>query len=689
MKMTVSSLTIIILGLCHLSPIVCPNINDHLWTLHQLQSKPSSHIESVDNCNEQYSAANNIITVGDRSQSEVLKHSRDIDHILIDNIDFNEMDDLNRHSGSDATTFWSYFLNGMNDISDTKYAESGKHDSDTRRTTLKTVTSQQPHILNSSPKPSLMNSELGECCKLDQIEDPVLNPNTIIKHQSPQTKKRKHMDIIAGLEDEAHESHHTPSFLSSQISKQDGVEKEKPSWNQLQFRTVVNLLKWKGSSAIWHNSDVAKQIDSFFDGIDKNKYSSLLDQKGNPYAQDKFNVAVERVRTDVVLSYFGGLSIMFQVNTSRMTIEELVDKGWQYLKTYLNQEFFIDESDLGLLVLPPKKQCGYKFSRPFHLLHYVLKLGSQSSIHPMLIENLLSNWQKKFLFENTHYNNNPSANSLILAIVTEAELREKKVWNPTKLRKKEGLALKPIITSSSTRVPQVSEVNMDKINSVVHQGETVYLAKIGGYVLKNQNPFSKDVDKFFEMLESEMLQSLEILISSDFAALKISEGSETEIIDTSMIQNAIRNVKSYIIPAFMGCLFLVNNNWETENIFEHLLRTGFDTIKAFFSPWGEILIKERSSIILPTKAKAAHQVKWHNAKESLQYFCVSTFKGRVPTNPVWFLFEIWYENIIHQRYNMGEGPGIDPRLPPADVTNEILSFLEKNNIPFYRSHHHC
>ncbi|KAH9813120.1 hypothetical protein DFH28DRAFT_1109168 [Melampsora americana] len=667
---------ILAITLFHSFLMVWPHMENQICKLHHLQPEDEQRFGITDKSpSTEYLEAYNIHAINDRTEPEVSKNLRHIENTLMEDTDFNKLDHLNNYPQSDLTIFWSNCLQGMSDIFEPRHVEIATQYStpERRRLIMEPPFFQSQDLDLIHPEPS--HEEFGM-----DFEEDFLDPNPVILHNAPHNKKRKQIEgNVVGIqyEEQALNSAHPSS--SSHLPKMDGLENKKNSWVKFQFRTLVNLLKWKGASTIWHNSMVSNQIDHFFEQIDRNSYSNLVNPEGISYSLHQINEAVERVRTDVVLSYFGGLGIIFHQDPRGINIQEFIANGWEYLKDYLKEEFLIGQHDSSSLVLPPKRGNIENFSMPFHLLHYILNLKTKSSIHPRLIENLISNWQSQAWYQDHHGHEKFSTFSFILAIETEANLQGKKVDNHPKTKKNNNKPPPKMTEYLTTMVPQSPGLGLTSTN-IIYYSQTSYLAKICKQILGNKTEFSKKVENFFKSLKSEMLESLEKARASEFVQLNRTGSKNIRMIEPMMLEKGIKQVQAFMVPAFMACLFILNNNWSSKRVFKNILKTGFDIIQDYFSPWTKIISADRSTIILTSKVTQAKLVRWHNAKESLEYFCLH--KGMVSVQPVWFLVELWYEKIIQGKFDMGEDCKLDPTPPQTDMTNEIISFIEKNGITF-------
>ncbi|KAH9808872.1 hypothetical protein DFH28DRAFT_597356 [Melampsora americana] len=338
---------------------------------------------------------------------------------------------------SDSTAFWINSLEESNAIAEYEYLESQMHQNSKRRK-LTLAVPQQGQVLGLSP------SELHQ----DQTVERFLKGDTLVHSTSGYNPKM--LEVSARPRTESHQVNvvdvqsgaYVPNTQQSPRSQIQFSKTEKPlrrgklkqkeiSYSQLTGLSVFSILELKGSLALWQNPKVSRQIEDWFNRLKrKSIYSSLLCLSENLYSEYQVDFAIERVRKEVVIAYFGGLSILCQGSSIKVPIIDLIADGWKHLQNYLEQGFGRgQENSLKSDALEvPYSLKAHHFSHPLIILDYIVKRGNLSYLHPSLIEALVSNWAKKTIYKPYEYNTNLSEQSFLTAIELEATLHGKSVW---------------------------------------------------------------------------------------------------------------------------------------------------------------------------------------------------------------------------------------------------------------------
>ncbi|KAH9814442.1 hypothetical protein DFH28DRAFT_971740 [Melampsora americana] len=498
---------------------------------------------------------------------------------------------------------------------------------------------------------------------LQNLENLGTSKHTVDITKPPKRKKRKSVMIAPqncqGLE----------TLLRTEEVKEGTLAHSK-----LTSQEVLKFLKIKGALTLWHNPKVSKQIDKFFNQIDKNACLNLFFPQNTPLSKDQVNSAIEKVRTHIVMAYLGGLRIIFQGNANEISTESLVSDQWKYLQNYLHQEFNISQKELSELDPIPARAHPIHFSRPFSLLQYVLKLKNNTYIHSSLVFNLMSSWATQTIHQNTQYPLRSSADFFISIIEAEAKLQVKKI-RYSKRTDIEKMASSPVLDRSGSMREKIPNKEIDPLKKIISRQPVNYLTKIGEYFKKSHNKVFEVAEGYFKTLEVQMNNGL-------CKDMNPSGGQDLTTINSDMIQKVISIFKMSIMPAFIASLILFHQDQETEQVIESLIRTGWDVLQAYCSPWGKLFLEDKSSILLDAKHKAADDVKWYDAKDTIHYFLRHKDKNNAPVDLVWFLHELWYDKMIQKRDVWGENLDFAPRTPHRDVPNQIISLMERKGLDF-------
>ncbi|KAH9823549.1 hypothetical protein DFH28DRAFT_1049265 [Melampsora americana] len=668
MKRAIFSTVFSIIIVCFSSILVCLAINTHFTKIDQIETITKESIGSIE-CLKN----SNILTANNGANHELSTQLKGIEDILMEETNAGVLDYLDDHPESDITSLWNQISQEIHTILAPK---------DPKIIMRYPKTKKRKVVMKNSQKSTALHSQI---CKEPSLEVFVeennidLSPSNSdpkISQISHRRRGKKYKAKLVGSPDGAYGSKLRAYSKSKHLEKFPTGEavKEWLSYSHCQARSTASLLKLKGALAIWHNANVSRQIDCFFERLDKNIYFSLWNFSNSAHHPDKVSFTIERVKTDIVMAFFGGLSMIFQCSpmAEEVSIEDIVFDGWVYLQNYLNQVFCHCQDEISKHLSSPKHDP-HNLSSPSNLPKYMLNLGKDSPVQPTLIGELLSNWSRETDFKPAQWKIEFSTYSFLSAIFTEGELRGKTI-RATRLSRVYDDTKSPSFNFPCSMIPYISECDVEKLKNLKDSRPTIYLAKIGRSVMKEHMSFKQDVKIFFETLENDMVESLTRGINSISAGLR-TDHSHQMIIEPIRIRNAISAVKFHMMPAFLGTLIVLSHHQLTKQVIQTLLRTGWETLQAYFSPWGKYLSENTSSIILTKKKKQAHEVSWYNPKDPIHYFCLHKNMVNIPIEPVWFLYELWYETAISKKVIWGQDIDFEPSPPNRDVLHRIISLL--------------
>ncbi|KAH9819569.1 hypothetical protein DFH28DRAFT_956458 [Melampsora americana] len=658
--------------------VVEAHIHNYPWASHQLQEGAIGEVDGImkDSWGE-ISTMNTTPTSDEQATPEIPNHLKMIENTLMEDGDVDALGNFENYSDSDSAAFWLQSLQGLNNMAASKDIEYHISPNSKR----KNIRMKSPHhfqVLDSRPRSSHQDPTSGKTSKDNQLHYSTPDCDSTILEMSCYNrrprKNRKMVNVQCAPYVPGTNQLSRSEFLHSN-SKNDRLKQDKLSHSKFSGRSVIMLLKLKGTIALWQNPRVSNQIDDFFHQFQKKFYLTFLSPSTTTYSKEQVDLAIKRLSTEVVMAYFGALSIFIQGTSRDISTNELIENGWEFLQTYLEQGIQIGKGDICEAVSWSKRVDAHFFSHPSIVLLYILKIGNNTSVHPSLIEALIYNWATKTIFELGPWNPKSFEHSFLSAIESEAKIRGRKIWRYSSDKPEENIS--EILTLVGKMKLQGSGINLNKLINNVQRNQSSYLRTIGEYILTNCKDFSKDVESFFQTLETEMKKNLERAQAVTGGKTHLIECQNIIKIKPSMIHKSINVVKLSIVPAFMGALILFHESQESDQVIKSLISTGLSTLKAYFSAWRDIFIKDKSSLILNKTGKL---VKWYNAKDSLHYFCLLKSRSHDPTENVWFLSEIWYETMIQKQLMWGEELNFEPKAPHRKVTPKIFSFFETRGL---------
>ncbi|KAH9823537.1 hypothetical protein DFH28DRAFT_1118965 [Melampsora americana] len=470
----------------------------HFTNTHHLQPRTTG-VESIDHClSSPYLNSRNILGTDDGADAELPTHLKDIEYALMEDTNFEVLEYLNKNPDSDTTLLWNTISQEMQSLA-TKDPESVIQSPNPKRQRVG-MTTRADHPVMECKHSNCHQDSTSTYLERDQLDSLASNSDPEMFHSSHNTRERKSREKLTRIQHSAQASkarkHPKSKFQgSAKLPKIEGVEKEL-FYSHFQSRTIANLLKLKGTLALWHNHMVSRQIDSFFDNLDKNLYTTLWSSSEITYPSDKVILAIERIKTDIVIAFFGGLRMMLHIGQKDVSIKTVVSNGWAYLKQYLNQVFHLNQNELSKILSVPNIDP-HNFSSPINLPNYMLKLDKNSPVQPSLIGALLSNWATEADHTPLQHKIEFSTQSFLSVIVSEAELRGKRIWATN------------------------HELQMDELRKLKTGRPAIIFSRIANHSISDE--------------------------------LKTYH-SDSVIIDSKRIQNTISAVKLYLIPAFLGLL---------------------------------------------------------------------------------------------------------------------------------------
>ncbi|KAH9814814.1 hypothetical protein DFH28DRAFT_1057980 [Melampsora americana] len=686
--------------------IVQATISPYFIKFDQLQTKATEGIDRIDSSlNQEYTKISNIPTEDDKFNLELSTHLKSIENSLMVDTDDEALEYLNNHQESDTTSLWDHISQEMHTILAPDTTSLWNHNFQEIPTILESYmphlwshTSPEMHticqpeapetimklptskrrrkmtkpptyftVLESNPITSHENPTLGIDYKESQLDAPVPNSefqNLQISHK----RQKKSKGMLGGIGQDEH-AYTTQVYKKPQGSKRVARRKQvenKFSYSQFQGRGILSVLKLKGALALWHNPEVSRQMDKFFETLDKDAYSKIWSSSKTSYSPEHVISTIERVRTDVVIAYFGGLSIVLQSSPNEALMTDMVYSGWLYLQRYLDQEFDLEQTELSKDSTLPNRVDSHHFSRPLNLMKYMLKLEKSGPVQPSLIETLILNWERESIHP-PQYNIRFSVDSFLSVILSEAKLRGKKIWTP-KLGELNDDTSKP-------KIEYVSELSA-RLKQSIASRPAIYLAKIGRSMLEEQMEFSEHAKIFFEGFEKDMQQSLTKCIHF-IRQVPETIKHNSMLIDPIRIQDAISAVQSSLMPAFVALLISLHQDQKSNHIKDILLTTGWETLQAYLSKWTTYLPEDPFSIFLFVKGRGKNEYKWYSAKEPIQYFCLCHHMEYFSIEAVWFLYELWYEAMIQGRFILDQDVDFKPSPPNRDISHKIGSLFLK------------
>ncbi|KAH9824774.1 hypothetical protein DFH28DRAFT_941675 [Melampsora americana] len=675
MKKTITSPIIFTIILCHSIFMSRANISGYNWPTEILQTGRTDAVETMGHVlKDRYHTGNKIPTEDDTSNPKIKKHLQAIENALMEEDTEIEIDYLNKYPESSWTPFLKQSYQESNNILPPKDTENIMGSPNLIRKRLRMEDHTNLECSDFSFKRIHEDCTPGGEFEEHQLDIPTLNPGPqsrqIVHHPNKQRKKEK--EKLVGMQLESHGSKphrssrsHVPQLKSLELPK--GSRDKLPNSPLISDYLAMRLLKSKGATAVWHNPKVLKQIELFFNGLNAGSYSLLKYPSNTYYTYNEVNQAITRVKIDVVVAYFGALSIMFQGKQDGPVMQELIANGWEILQKYLIQ--YLARSNKSY------------FTDPKYLLQYIVKLDPKTTISASLVKTLIAIWSKSTIYKPRNYQIDVSSDSLSFLIGSQAALRGPQIW-----MNKPHVSSEPFKDYKDNQLITKTS-NLEKFRPAIEKNPAMYFGIVGVSEMLNHMDFTNQIVIILRRFKHEMIKlwkEAEVL----FDGMEIADNSNNLMkIKPMMISNAISLVYSKIMPAFLGIITMLNRDQAGSQVIEQLLRSGWITLQKYLERWKDVLLGDASSIILSETRKAAYEVKWYDAKDSLHYLCQRKKLKNVPVQPLWFLVELWYEEVIEKRVRGEASLEFEPVPPTRDVYNHLFSHLEKTGLVTKRNCH--
>ncbi|KAH9811406.1 hypothetical protein DFH28DRAFT_982063 [Melampsora americana] len=570
------------------------------------------------------------------TQSEYLKF---IEDELMNDIDDIELNELQYHSEIDPTLLQILQPLHVDTVCSPQDVETAYHSHPSKRRKSIDTISTDFQVMNS-------NSRSNSNRKIPIVEPKnkqFVPGQSQILNSSLDTENNKNDSNLDGLNTRPHQG--------------SGASRKHFMYCLCRTATIITILKWKGGLGMWHHKDVSKEIQSFFDSIDRNEQLGL--QSGQSSLDPvTINSAIERVRDDVVMGFFGGLIIMLSGHPSIPPMRYLMADGWKFIQQYLYGEFY-----------PGRQHLKIEFEhlpKPFNLLRYILSLKLKKLVAPTLIETLLSKWAEQSSIKPYKHGIKVNTHNFLSKIESIAIVVGKSIVQHTS-------------NISKTKMTSTSEIFIFKKKislNTLYKKPCFLLEKIGREELKYQANLSDQIKTFFKSLESEIqtnLRESRMLMNLPF---KSPSSLNSKVIDQFMIEKVIHTVQNSLVTQVLGTLILLHNCQEANQIKEVVLTTGWEALKAYLSPWKTLFSKDPTSIFFTSRKKPHANPKWYDHKFMMHYYCMRQGSSYHPAEPMWFVIEIWYEMVIGQRTNESGEIKFVPAIPNRDIYNKIVSYIK-------------
>ncbi|EGG06355.1 uncharacterized protein MELLADRAFT_106786 [Melampsora larici-populina 98AG31] len=373
-------------------------------------------------------------------------------------------------------------------------------------------------------------------------------------------------------------------------------------------------------------SDLGTLLDSFFA-----RYGN-----GQQWGYGMINLpeSVEKIKTDIVTRYFGGLMVIFHDVQKGPSSKDLLADGWRILYQELNMAIFSPYNEFYNLAGPKNGSRSKSISKNV-LLEDILKLRLNSTIPSSLVPNLIEIWAKETPFTPHKY-----------GINLEEFLISKKIPMPKgqkRKRKAEDVSQDYTVESYSTLWISMKKKAYDPKNHI-KQRLSSFLIYFGRVEVRMPRTLLEKIKTFFVSLEKDILHGLPGMgtkITNKTSTVPIMESESIK----ERVHLVMKNSNENILPAFLAILWLTHQEQVSEIPWEYMCRSGWDFLEGYFSAWKQVLLGNPNPVIGVSRKKLFTEIDWSNASDTINYLAFLPYHGHMTLEPVWELADGWYDTL--------------------------------------------
>ncbi|KAH9811411.1 hypothetical protein DFH28DRAFT_900777 [Melampsora americana] len=623
---------------------------------------------------EQYHSSQ-IIPALDHVAHTQLEYLKSIEAELMDDIYDVDLHEVQHPLKLNPASLWSNPPSDIDTFLQSKGSETSFDSPTSKRRKMFNSISTHFQVPDANPRPnyeSMIHAIQGRDNSLvpqksTSVIDPWMASPDILQHDDNPNLVRLKYHISSPIVYKNLGLQHSSSLKQTGYSPQEPLQ-----YSACQAKNIINTLKWKGGLVMWHNPELSTQIQYFFDTIDRKSHLNLESGKIGSHLSE-INSAIERLRCDVVIGYFGGLLINFWGYPNIPSMHELMADGWEFLQKYLYGEFYPGQNRF-----KGNPLVSIEFRRlpkPFRILNYTLSLKKSQAVSPLLIETLISHWKKQTKLN--LYGIKMDTHHFLAKIQSTARLLGKNI-----LRKATDTWKEEYLSQSSNFQRSKSEESTSLTKwpplSRIRQNPASFLEKIGKMESHDQTDILDEIHTFFIDLETDIIKQLHKAITLNDLLADQDCSPYSFIINHLSIQVVIQKVRDSLVPQVLGTLILSQDCPGRHHIKADLLNTGWEVLKAYFSPWKTLFVKDPSAIFVTETNDFFLHPKWYDPKYMMHYYCLRQLETHHAIEPIWFIIQIWYDMLINKRIKLTSDFQVENLPPNRIMYHKILAYIENN-----------
>ncbi|KAH9816516.1 hypothetical protein DFH28DRAFT_1025530 [Melampsora americana] len=411
---------------------------------------------------------------------------------------------------------------------------------------------------------------------------------------------------------------------------------------------LLEALHWQSQLAMWYTPGLSEHIGLVFDKFKDLCRFKVAKNDTESYNSQQLIVALEKIRTDLVMGFLGALRIVHSKHEGLVSRNLIMKDGWNFLKSHLDEQ--LEKLKDKVIIVQPKLiyRPTYKNADSIDILSYTLKLPDKTHISSILIIYLLNTWYQT----TEHWGVLPRISLTYGSFIQTCDKsfifqgEGKSIWIPRKR-----------ITSTPNQLK-----NQDKNLEEGQNGEiesnhelrppkrSIFLQQvqlIGRGIVKIKERDSSDKIQLFFKEFSKQIKSLS---ANQILAEEISENDHDLKIHSvnALIDKLVLKAQRYITTPFFGILFLMQEHTINDQTSKKIYEKGWEHLKIYFQQWLTYFTENKDttiwSCLTDTSVDTTHQ-DWANVKQTIAYLNNINRGRHLSPWLLWYLTDTWYETI--------------------------------------------
>lgn len=452
--------------------------------------------------------------------------------------------------------------------------------------------------------------------------------------------------------------------------KEKGENKVKSSESlRIRQNRLLPFLRDKGIQELGNTFSLTRAInDEFYkinQNVDKMSYDETpvtgVDRKAHKKA---FHVCKEQV----VMVFFGSLGVIRQHSSGVLSSNELMKRGWDFMKGYLevwkhaSLEELINFSGIVDDEIPTA----------WGIFNEAMNVPRDKLIRKSYIIILLELWCKHSLLsaEQQYYSMYIEPSRFYSICEDSYQMFQR--WTLSRRIREDHTRLAAIPNAGPSKI-HVSSVlkknlNISRINNGVITKLKTFLGKVANNILKDQLSLKKTMKDFeVQLFENMVCMYIEGGVGrvevNSWGGYQTKASNPKDQYKVSMVADASHVAVQYIIPGVFSILKVIHDHQDKEWDVTPMIQHAWQYLHHYFSQWlnKELIEGTEGSIFLHKKhGFKRNKADWSDSREALQNVLEHTPSMGIPHLGVLYLSQQWYTSFVEDKRILGaEALGFD------------------------------